>query len=380
MNKNLLTFFSCIMILGCTKPVDNSQIEATYNDSHPSEETTKVLPFNVTVLSFVDRKEFQIDISKERVVSAPINLTEEMGLPDGISPTITENLITYSSKFPEPSSFWSKNIKTGKIDVKVPFCNRLDGESTTYITNSSKYNISISTIGGYKDNGYDTYVKVYDSSKNDCDYIPLGIGLYSSATIYGDNLVVLGRSEQNIFSKLLFVDLNKKEVYNVRETRLSFATVFEKNIYLFASDGTLEIRDLKTWEVKDIIKFPNYAGYGERLFKTAFTDNRMEYRFPYAQPSQFAYGPIIYDFENGQSIGDNILWKVRSKLIEKSPSFNGVFTDYEVDLEKELILIGYGKSENEGPTTGGVLLANFQAEILDYIDLDYLPRNVIIRK
>lgn len=380
MNKNILIFFSCILILGCTKSDDKSPTEVVDSENGISEITAKDLPFEVTVLSFLDRKEFQIDISKEGIVSNPINLTEEMGLPDGISPRITENLIAYSSKFPEPSSFWSKNILTGKIDVKVPFCSGLEGESTTYITNSPKYTITILTLGDYTENGYDTYVKVHDASKDTCDYIPLGIGLFSTATIYDDTLVVMGRSEENMLHKLLFVDLNKKAVYNVRDTSFSFATVFKGNIYLFALDGTLEIRDMNSWKVMDVIKFPNYAGYGERLFKTAFTDNRMEYRFPYAQPSLFAYGPVIYDFEKGQSFGDNILFEVWNTLLEESQSFNGVFTDYEVDLEKELILIGYEKSEHEGPTTGGVLLTNFKAEILKTIDLDYVPRNVIIKK
>ena len=369
MKKNLRILLLGLVIVACSS---DSQAEG--------EEEQKDLPFEVTVIYSEEEHEFQLDVHKNGTMAAPIDLTNELGLPSGPYIKILDDLVTYSTRIPE-TSFWQKNMTTNEILVEAPFCTALGTQQSNFVSNSLNYSVALIVIGDYTGEGWDSYANVYSYQDDECHYISLGLGEFTGAAIYNETLLVLGRGATGGNTKIDFVDLGTMQVYDSLDKEFYYATVIDGLLYLFTSPSVYEVRNLATLELQTTVNMEFSLNLGTKFFDPNRAGTKIEFQVGYPQPSPIANGPGIFDISSGDAIRNNlVLFDVRQNLLEQVDDFNGTLPTYALDVANEIIVVGFSRTNPSGTSDlGGIVFTDFEGNIMDVVELEHVPRNIVIK-
>lgn len=388
--RKILLFLLILFAFSCSSSNDtidtdggNPNTGNNPNEGNNSNEEGE-LPFGLTVLTLIDGAENQIDIGKNRSVSNPINLTDQLGLPESSALNLTEDKITYSFFAPSPS-FWSKNLNTGQILSQSSFCTEIDSMVGAYsITNSSRYHLYLTAVGDFTEDGWNTYVNIYDTTTDECNYVNLGFGYYDEVKAFNNVAIVMGPGEDTPFSEFYFIDLNTSELYATLslDAAISAATVIGNLLYLFKSTNQYEIRNLDNLEIMETVNTSTLLHFPSRLFISNYFGDEIEFRVLYPQPSPIGFGPGIFDLDSRNPVVDStLLFQVRDQLQSQIDGFDGGIYVYVVDLKSKTIVVGFSKINTSDPENklGGLAFVDYDGNIFDFVDLDHIPRQILIR-
>ncbi len=118
------------------------------------------------------------------------------------------------------------------------------------------------------------------------------------------------------------------------------------------------------------------------FFENRIENDRMVTYFSFAQPFPITSAPIEVSIENGQILTEDLFYLVDLyEAFEQERGFNISITTFEIDIPNRVVIIGYvGQQSISLGDVGGVIFANFDGELLDFIELPMIPTDIILTK
>lgn len=373
--KNILIAVSILLITACSKESNSDN-----NDGGDSSPTFN----NVTVIGKKNGNVYQTnfdEITIDRETETQYNLTNELNLKESYDYlNIEENIVTFYDNFYSNLTILQKNVSTQDLKIlPEEFC-PLDSKEAIVVAMNSKDRIILVT----REVGFILYVRIYNPVTGTCTKSKVGNGYGGTRTTFAmayGNSVYLNYDAVDEQQRVVKVAIETGQIIEELIFPAPFRVAFNNNLmYVFSSNRAYSIFDADTFELisnhTTIAQFP-FATFNP-FVKTKFKNNKVLIDLPYPQPSSIGSGPALLNLETGtiDEGSDGFVFVVSNELNKILPG--AILRSYAVDIESNQIIFGaaVGPFNNE---KGTIVYTNFKGTIEKYIQLDYLPDEIIIR-
>ncbi|MEZ4811826.1 MAG: hypothetical protein R2819_15830 [Allomuricauda sp.] len=381
--------YSCSSDSTSNEEQDGPDIVTDDPTENPIENPSNEIGYNLVTVDERDFVYYQVDIDKAGKLSAEINLNEEFGVDES----------TYAPDEIEGShftlynrnrlKFWQKNLvnsKISKYDFNEDLVNLNAGIDMCFSSQDR-----FGALGNHIDGmGQGLYGVFYKGADGKLRLIDLGNGVYQIADFFGDYIVTKGQDYDIGKTRIVVIDTTKDEIVIDVPLELGTnfgATVLNDKLYILNADLNYLVYDMVTFEKIDEGTFSQYW-YSEEGQRQVFNNRsegsnvltKVHYNFP-----SITYGPAIYNLDQDQFTHglDKFLAssEFRDKLLGLEPNFS-YFQGYDVDLDAKKVVISYALSDNgvgvPNPK-GGILLVDFDGNILAQVKMEHAPDYVVIK-
>lgn len=370
--KKIIPFTLLIWLIsiGCSKD-DPSGVPATANE-FPS----------FTALAIKDEAVFQLNIFNNATAIEEFDLSNDLGVPFEFERLdVSGDLLTFYDVTFNNFSVYQKDLVTGSTFVSEVICPLDLGETRFFPLNSENKLLIFSVVPNgcsplmnnlyIRDKGTDVCNKIRLQDSFDCNSNFSGIVI--GETAYLSQL--LSNGQARVFKFNLNTMEEEEEVFINGAFK---ATVDEDTFYVF-TENTLVMYNSADLSFKNSANLStSLGGQLDGWFKTSFNGDQMLIDIQYPQPSAIEQGPAIFDLGSGEiSEGnDTFFFDLREQLSTELGT-DLFYSAYTVDMSNETILVAY--QTGLGQDFGGVVLTNFEGEILSRIELEFEVQKLILR-
>ncbi len=387
MKKFLGLLISCLILSSCS---DSSGLSDNEEDGGVDGNERGFDPSNfgykISTFSSFQGEFFQIDVSDKGEVGETQFLSEQLGAMDVLPNlnSIDSSQITLFSNVTQ--AFYQKSLKTNEIKKFTIEGTGLAGPVEVKTSENSKFAAIVNHNEpdpirrlAYNLGGEETFI--FELSTNSC----------SSAEFFGNYLVAIcGNNPISIYECIIYDTERDAIVFSYQSDDYIKVTIFQDKLYVFNTDDythkVFSIEDFQELESGEFSRqwFFDFE-FGRDVIKTKTFNNQILTNIDY---SIFAGGrfPAIFDIDEDRYVaGDNRVFSSQdfrnaySELIPDISNFEG----YDVDMEKKVVVLGYSlqvQISSENYPKGGVLLVDFEGNILNQIQLERAPKYIVIRE
>ncbi len=362
-----LVYFLCFTVL---------LVACTQDDVSPNES----LPIDLSFFSFQHDSIFQSDIMTTTDNITVKNLTSEASLAD-YSWFSSESGIATFFRF----NWRERNFRTTIIDfdqgvteVIPETCSIGENEFVEWI--GKKNNIITLISSRYNGDDLEKFVTAYDIGTQECNKSMISTGTVPSdrperQIIFADNhLITYHRSLSGDYI-LMKTNLTSLVSEVVLSSPVNFkATTYANQVHVFLLNQSYEVYDLSSNAMlsRSNLDVSLVNSNYNTLFETSIQENNMLIDVSLAQPSPVPYSPGLYNLHSGELEPTSFnMINLNYMLTEEQDSYSSI-TTYKVDLSNNIIAIGFERMV-ENNELGGILLTNFDGEILEIIETTYIP-------
>jgi len=358
-----------LLVIACAK-----------DDSAIRDEQISEVPFAISILATQGATDFQLDLSKEGVLQAPVNLFQRLELPETVDEVIVrDSFISFHAWLRNNYSSHQINIDTDEVLINRNYCFDENNFEVLGIINSQNYlayvSASLETSGATI-----FHLNVYDQDTSECQttIIP-SIAFPSNYSANGDYFALF---QQDSFGKreLLVYDMKDLSLDTITlDANFNFSVIGDEDLYIFKRDGSYQALNLETLDISDagsnsVFENPLTGGVLDLEIK----DNKMAFFVLNPQPSTILSSPLIYNFETDQVIGDgSALFKLIDEL-ESNLQLPVTLNTFEIELKSEQIVVGYSYFEGDN-SKGGVVYIDFDGNIVFNREFDFVPNSILVR-
>ncbi len=178
---------------------------------------------------------------------------------------------------------------------------------------------------------------------------------------------------------------------NTEDATKADSITFEAYPIVLVNDGVIsEITNdnrVKKYRLADYapIGIGNFA-FNNINAQSGFYENRIENNrlvtdFSFAQPFPITSSPIEINVNDGEILTEDLFYLVTLyESFEQERGFNISMTTFEVDVKRRVVIIGYiGLQSISIGDVGGLIFANFDGELLDFIELPVIPTRIVLK-
>ncbi len=346
--------------------------------SNEGEEQFVELP-SITVLGNTDLAEYQTNISASLDEKNIIDLTEEIGIGQQVYRIeVREGLISYVTRVEGETSAWQRNILTEEIYTKQDYCPQEN--MISIFTASGSENYLTYLFESFEDLEDRFFLEVYNKNDDTCFQYDAGIGRPAAVQDFG-SIYGIYRVPSPEERELMLVDLETDSPPRVipLTSNFNFATINERQLYLFFVDGSYQIYDIESYTLvgegsNAALAKTSAVGF----LSTTFVNDQMVYYKLFPAPTSILFSPEIYDFgaEMATQPDLNLLAIKDEKERELSQTIS--FTDMQIDIDRNVVVIGY--DEGGGSVRGGVIYTDFEGTVLNSVELPHYVRAIQLRE
>ena len=382
----------CVLLLSACSSEFNPIIEASETDQADQQglDDSQRRTFDISVIATVDDQEIQIDIDNLNLnEDFPVtNLTQELSLrlETPYVSIIEGTTISYLQGRNQDHRVGQKDVGTSEVFSAENYCPFVEEEGVgkyIYFTRGNDRRILYIYTESRMNNTEAFFIRIFNKNSGSCQTVALDPNPFSglrSAILQGNILAMKYNTEENGGAVISLYDVISGEKINSFELDSLFksATIRDGQLFVFGADGSYRIYDMFSKEIigtglsNGIVEFEN------DLFKAQFHGNQMLYDLIYPQPSAITSQPAVYDLDSERTVlgADFYLFDLRDQMIDALGALV-LYTAYEVDMASGEIILGYDL--NDGSGGGGIVFTNFENEVRKVVQLDYVPREIIIR-
>lgn len=355
---------------------------STNNESNVSNENN--ITADVTVVGWKNNDVYQVNITNGTEATA-FNLTEELGVPYShffLGRNFRPYLTFYNFSSNGGYKLWEKNIDTESHLILDGFC-ELDYNESSHYPISYDNLLFLLTLEPNETTPFFN-VRMYNKNTEACE--KLFIGLVDEGIQYSKYPIVVGN-----FLLIYHVNELRQTVVtkiNISNFSIENQLIFDENASVTSDGNSLHVfpiiaeydhyeYDFNTFELIQASNLPPIGSFGIGLFETSFLDNNMLVDIQGAQPS-LSFHPALLDLTSHEVILDINGYDIKRNLEELIPNSAIYFPSrYRVDMVNQMIIGTF--SVNNGIHGYGVYFANFEGEIINHVDIDVEPYDIIIR-
>ncbi len=333
---------------------------------------------NISVISSASTNNgmFELDIQTNGGEISTYNLSELINVPLDANRAYTRNIwATWYKRTGDVMEVWQRNLENSSSAEIGSLCT-LTGEFPLFVDNSLDRLFVVTQFQTSQETS--SRVHIFNGS-GAC--IVQTIDGFRIRTVfeYGDTLLVYCNSNSvNNVQKIVKIDMATGDVVDELSLPQSAKIAVQDNIlhvFFINEDYNTYNADNFNFISNATIQF-NYDEIQFGFINTEFEGNTLYTKVTYAQPGLIPNGPALFDFITGEIVTPyNLLYDINNNLNLVSESFYNPTGTYDVDLVKDIVVVGY----TDGATDHGIVVSNFDAEILEIIPLDYFPTEITIR-
>ncbi|WP_430909414.1 hypothetical protein [Maribacter sp. 2-571] len=332
----------------------------------------------IAVLGETEGTVYQSDVSATLTETVLTDLTAEIGI---IGPQFVvygrNGLVTGLVRNEGRTQVWQRNVDSGEVYTLQDFC--AEQSAIAIFTASGSENYLGLLFDALDDDEERFFLNVFEKTTERCIQFDLGLSSPSAAfqfeSIYG--VYRINGNERT----LTLVDMERERTPGILSLSedFNFATVNNRLLYLFYTDGRYEIYDIDGYKLlqegkNTALMHTTAVGF----LATVFAEEQMLYYSAFPAPSVIAVAPEIYDFATDQVIKPSVdLFQLKTSL-EGTLGSTVTFSDIQIDFKRSLVLVGYSLSIPD--IIGGVVYLTFDGTVLNSVPLKHDVRSILIKE
>ncbi|NAS12872.1 hypothetical protein [Poritiphilus flavus] len=375
-----VVFIVCVcLIAGCSSGDNNSEDP---NENEGGQLPKGSFPSNVTIIGERDDIKYQLDISRDGVISPEINLHEQLDLNEDTSLfyVVRGDILRFHYHLGR-THYSQKNLATGEIIGRVNICPPVEGEqqSGASIHSNSRMAIRINSFSTNED-----FAVIHDIATGSCQKILLPPHVNHESSIMNESYLVLYLQSEELGDFLVVIDLESGTIVKTFSYGLGnfiSGTINDKTLWVFSRDFTYQAYDLETSElVRQGEAYDSIVDMGLRLFRSKNLGSKMLLTLSYVQPNPVVEGPLIYDYDTGVALGENmVLLEANDFMNNNGYGFVGI-NDFDVDMESETIYVcGKGVRGSDVSNVGIFMVLDFSGRIIHFTEIGITPEEIFVR-
>lgn len=301
------------------------------------------------------------------------NLTSTLGIPPETNKTNSRNdLLTWYNRNGNHLEIWQKNAVSGASQYFETVCN-FPGEFPVMVANSeSRLFIGTQFVDAA---GTHSRIRIFDGSSCITQTF-LNFRIRNVFELQNEVLIYCTNNAEDNVQKIVKMDLQSGAVVDELPLANSSKIAVDGNVmHVFSFNSNYNTYQVDSFNFITNATFDlNYDDIPAGFVETEFDNNLMYIKVSYAQPSVIANGPALVDLVSGDiETPYYLLFSMVSNLNKESDLFFEPTGTYDIDINRRLVVAGYTDGTNHG-----VVLSNFNAEILEVIPLEHFPLEVYL--
>lgn len=367
--QSLLFIFACLF-LGCSSD-DENEIDEQTTAKTPSFSLIGEDLDNVYLFTFEEATENQ----------RQVNLTEKSGINNQfIERRQVDDVVTFYSFSGGSFSAQQENVTTGETRSFQNFYTNTPERSIIWGTNSETSfflaffspsvtnNLIIRTINfdtgletelAIENNVLSVFQPVYYGSRL---FMPYNISNteHRVAVVDTENNTLLTTLDFQAFSPSVLIDDNGDLI--IIKSKLG-----DQNSFARYDTVTLEVLEEREFALNRFFSSGPFAG--------SLSNNQLQYVNDLAQPSTVLFGPGVFDFDSNMNTAIDIFSIIEN--VETTLGFEIDLTTQGYSSKSNIFLVGYAAATVDNSVAGGILIISNEGELLNTIELPFVPTFVL---
>ncbi len=327
---------------------------------------------------------YQYSYNSANEIEEQLDLTQELGVSNTyITLRQKDNLLSFYEFDSGNFSLIQKDIATGFNATETNFYRENDERNILWGTNDE----NTIYLGFYEPEGSSNFgLLQIDNTTGSRTGLAIEEAIQMSfQPVYHRGKLWLTYLDLSNNYKIAIIDTESFSI-----TRLLNFGAFLPNIFINDEDDVVVLKSIQgenySYTVYDAnslepgveFSFALTRYFDPGFLNGRFIEDKLYYYVFYAQPADFRFGPAYFDLNsNEETLIDFISIALQ---VENELGKNIQLTSQGIDEENGTFLIGYANLNNSTSLDGGVIAVSFEGELLENIELPFVPTYFLTRQ
>lgn len=372
----LFVLFAAHLTISCSSDGGNETIDIKDNEITFAFDKLAIIATN-------DEQIFQMDLNLESETVEETNLTKDFGVEIPYKIFTSDTHVSLLYRQGQKYSFITKRFEKKNVQMHDMLCGFESGQMEA-AKSSTVVKDYLLIFTGSGDSFDELSVRSKHLPTGNCQKISFGQGydFNFNQILYEEDQIVVSFTNISGQYTIAYIDLISGDVSTTTFDKYYSATLNEGMMHMlfYGQTGSIyEVYDPKDWSLVENKEFKSDLNFGYNgLVQTQMYQNKVLIDFQYPQPAPTGNGPGILNLNTGgYDLNAQILSNTKTDL-QKKYNANIKIMTYMADLESETLVVGYEVADFKGNISGGLVMSNFEGEILKDISLPYAPLKIVL--